>query len=855
MVGYSPNGYRLWDAGQRKVIEGRDVKFLEKPLNSKALPPETKKINTSKVELSGHTGVERPHKGKYPLDPRKEKSLMTVIPWSLSDESYGQPDDPVAAYNPSLPSDSSRIESTVVDVSRQTDEERPIAGKFSLSLAKFGKSVTPVSLLQANLMQKEPMVVQANDNGVNDITSLPSDSSRIDSTLVDISRPSDEERPSTGKLIWNSIFGQFLNTNSLPQATQEPSSSEGETLHCRTNSEVPVNLDEESFNSQDKEGEISGMSCLTDDNDTSNSSNSSTDNYVEEDLNQSVQTCSALPSHLDEIFSVQDEFFRYSDEERIPSGKCAINNFVSLSFIQQSYLHVPTKFAEIAQHENRREWMAAVNEEINSIIENDTWEAVQKPVGAKIITSKWVFSIKTDNDGQPARYKARLVARGFEQKQGIDYEETYAPVAKLSTIRIFLAVCLKKGLIIHQMDVKTAFLNGYLKEDVYLKVPDGFNAAEGVVYKLKKSIYGLKQAPRCWNDRFHTFVEKLGFLRSKHDSCLYVLKKNDHIIYMLLYVDDILIACLSLQVLESLKDELKNEFQMKDLGIIKHFLGVQISYDVKAGVMELSQKAAIEKLLDKFQMTDCRSVKTPMIPNLTLEPSRKRKQINQPYRELIGSIMYIMLATRPDLCYAIAYLSRFQDKFDEVHWNHLQQVLRYLKGTISKKLVLRRQGSANSVSCYVDADFARDVVDRKSTTGFVIEVYGCTVVWCSKKQPIITRSTTEAEYVAASFAVCESLWIKGILEDMQSMDPGPIIVYEDNQSCIKIAKNHDGKMSKYIDIKFHHIRDKVAEGQIKLVYVQSADQKADIMTKPLAPYQFEKFREAINVITVIERGC
>ena len=496
---------------------------------------------------------------------------------------------------------------------------------------------------------------------------------------------------------------------------------------------------------------------------------------------------------------------------------------------------------------NRKQWMAAVKEEMNSLKRNKTWEPVKCPAGVKPIDSKWIFTIKCDENGEVSRFKARLVVRGCRQKQGIDYDETYAPVAKLATIRILLAVSVKKNMAIHQMDVKTAFLNGILVEDVYLKVPDGYTEAEGIVYKLKKSLYGLKQAPRCWSNRFDNFIKKLGFVRSRHDRCLYVRKDGSKVTYLVLYVDDILIASDDDQVIVLLKRQFKREFEMTDLGFVQSFLGIKIDYNQKDGQMQLSQSTAIAKLLEKFNMVESRCTNVPMQADLVLVPTKKRQEMNYPYRELIGSIMYIMLATRPDLCFAVSYLSRFQDKFDEQHWNAAKYVLRYLKGTKDLKLQFSR-ASDEPLLGYVDADHGRDVESRKSTTGFIFQVYGCNVVWCSRKQCAVSLSSTEAEYIASSLATCEAIWIKGVLDDLMIPAVLPIRLYEDNQSCIKLAKNEDSKRCKHIDVRHHHVRDNIEKGIIKLVYVPTTDQLADMLTKPLPVQSFNKFRKLAGMI-------
>lgn len=246
-------------------------------------------------------------------------------------------------------------------------------------------------------------------------------------------------------------------------------------------------------------------------------------------------------------------------------------------------------------------------------------------------------------------------------------------------------------------------------------------------------------------------------------------------------------------------------------------------------------------------MDDCRAVKVPMLPETMLYPTKNKKSLDHPYREIVGSLMYIMLATRPDLCFPISYLSRFQDKWDETHWNILKYLLRYLKGSKDVSLIYNRKQTVKELLGFVDADHARDRVDRKSTTGFLFEVYGNSVVWCSRKQTGVSLSSTEAEYIASSLAVCEAMWLRGLLNDLNVEVPLPINLMEDSQSCIKLAHNQETKRCKHIDIRHHHVKDNIDKGVVDLVFVSSKDQKAALMTKPLPSVQFAKLCEAIGL--------
>lgn len=396
------------------------------------------------------------------------------------------------------------------------------------------------------------------------------------------------------------------------------------------------------------------------------------------------------------------------------------------------------------------------------------------------------------------------------------------------------------------MDVKTAFLHGVLKEDLYMEVPQGVTATEGNVCKLQKSLYGLKQAPRCWNEKFNSSLLKLGFHRSSRDYCLYVSTVDSDEVYLVLYVDDLLIVGRKIQTIEKLKRRLSVEFEMTDCGEAKFFLGMQIDYNLDRGDLKLSQDAAITKILEKFGMSDCNPTKSPMEKGLQL--SREGSSTAQPYRELLGSIMYLMLCVRPDLCYPVCYMGRYQQTPTENHWQSLKRIVRYLKGTITMGLRFKRDEDSKPLVGFVDADWATDTENRKSVTGFLFKVYGSTVSWASRKQPTVSMSSSEAEYVALSAAVSEAVWLSGILEDLNCKSPEePVPIYEDNRGCIGLAKNAESKRVKHIDIKHHFIKDHVAAGTIKLEPISTTEQEADLFTKAMDVTRFQFLRSKIGV--------
>lgn len=479
-------------------------------------------------------------------------------------------------------------------------------------------------------------------------------------------------------------------------------------------------------------------------------------------------------------------------------------------------------------------WGEAVQRELDSHEKHQTWTLVKRPLHKKVIDSKWVFRKKEDT------YKARLVAKGYQTN---DFTETYSPVGKLTTLRSLLVIANQENLEIEQMDVKTAFLHGELQEEIYMNLPE---EKGDMVCKLNRSIYGLKQSPRCWNQAFHEYMCKKGFQCSDYDNCLYISSENGVNIYVFLYVDDILIMCKSEKKISELKSELGKQFEMVSLGPVKKFLGMEIERDYERKVLKIHQKSYVEKVLQKFKMQDCNTVSTPCEMNLKLEKTEDYL-CSKPYRELIGCIIYLVVCTRPDLSYTVNYFSRFQNNASDEHYNYLKRVLRYLKLTVDFGLVYKDRGYKNVVLGYCDADWASDIVDRRSVSGYCLMLYNNIVSWCTQKQKTVSLSTAEAEYMALGLICCEAIWFKGFLNQI-GINCETVFVCEDNQSCIHIAKNRENsRRVKHIDIKYHFIRNLIEDGLIVLKYVGSSDQLADIFTKALCKPTFNHLRNLIGV--------
>jgi len=504
-------------------------------------------------------------------------------------------------------------------------------------------------------------------------------------------------------------------------------------------------------------------------------------------------------------------------------------------------------------------WRDAMLDEYKSIMKNDVWDIVSRPKGKSVVSSKWLYKIKHAADGSVEKYKARFVARGFSQKEGIDYDEIFAPVARYTTIRSVMSLASVLGWKLYQMDVKTAFLNGEVEQEVYVEQPDGFveHSKESHVCKLKKALYGLKQAPRVWYDRIDGFLRSLGFSKSSADPNLYFKVVENQPLILVLYVDDLFLTGEERQITWC-KKKLTAEFEMKDLGLMHYFLGLEVWQ--KPNEILLSQGKYAVDILKRFGMMNCRSVSTPMVANLKkLHDSGSGEDLvdSTMYRQLVGSLMYLT-HTRPDMQFAVSALSQFMAEPRERHWVAGKHILRYLRGTIAYGLKYTSIGGV-MLHGYADSDWAGSPVDRKSTSGYCFSLGSAMISWSSRKQGTIAQSTAEAEYIAASNASREAVWLRKLISGLFGEKLESTIIHCDNQSCIKLTENpvfHD--RSKHIDLKYHYIRDMVQRNVIKLKYIATDDQVADILTKPLQLVKFALFRDKLGVAenaSLAEREC
>lgn len=494
-------------------------------------------------------------------------------------------------------------------------------------------------------------------------------------------------------------------------------------------------------------------------------------------------------------------------------------------------------------------WRSAVNDELNSLKENNTWSIVDLPKDVIPIDSKWVFKIKRNCDGNLVKYKARLVARGFNQKFGIDYFDTYAPVIRPSTVRMLFSLAVQFDWFIDHWDVVTAFLYGTLNEDVYMHLPKGVTASRSEnnvpkVCKLNKSLYGLKQAAYSWNKELHKALLDIGFKQSVHEPCIYVLRKDKSYLTIGIYVDDIFVVGNDNNKKLEVFNRLKDRFKLKDLGPIEQALSLRIRRE--KDIIYVDQKNYITKVLTNFGMEDCKPVKTPMVLGTKLTKSDSVDS-SIPYQSLIGSLMYIGINTRPDILHAVTVLSQFNNCYGSEHFTHAKRVLRYLKGTIDYCFKYEKS-KLFSLRGFVDADWANSI-DRKSYSGQIFKLGKNVISFQSKKQSCVSLSSTEAEYVALAEGAKEGIFLSNLLLEIYSdIQGGPVVLYNDNQPCHRIAVNKIcSNRSKHIDVKYHFIREAVANKQIAIKYLPTENMVADIFTKPLSSVKLEYFLRQLSL--------
>ncbi|KAG5682922.1 hypothetical protein PVAND_012240 [Polypedilum vanderplanki] len=524
---------------------------------------------------------------------------------------------------------------------------------------------------------------------------------------------------------------------------------------------------------------------------------------IDEEFHDAMEEQEQLPIQEPEVIQIEDEVRR--------SGRVTAE---------------PRTYKQAIQSEDKDKWIAAMDQEIKSLCDNDAWCLVDLPAGRKAVGSKWVFKKKEDQEGNIIEYKARLVAQGYSQKYGEDYDEVFAPVTRSSTFRLLLAVSGRRKYYVKQFDIKTAFLNGELKEEIYLKQPPGYEINNQVL-RLKKSLYGLKQAARVWNQTIHQVLIHDGFIQSQADMCFYIKNLDNKSCYLIIHVDDILIAGSDLEIISQTQATLSKHFQVKDLGTVKFFLGIAINQD-EEGNFFINQENYIKKIVSEASLSDAKPSKIPL--DVGYYKLEVLLEDNKEYRKLIGMLLYVSTNSRPDISSSVSILS--------------QKV-------VSLSLRLSSQDPNEVIKFYSDANWAEDRRDRKSNSGHIGFVFGRAVSWACRKQVSVSLSSTEAEYIALTEATQEVLWLKNLCEDFKIDIKFPIEVKADNQSAIKMVDSHKfSNATKHIATRYHFIKEVKEKGVIQIKYVPAEDNIADMLTKALGGIKLKQLREAAGLINL-----
>ncbi|CAN0840831.1 Retrovirus-related Pol polyprotein from transposon TNT 1-94 [Linum grandiflorum] len=569
---------------------------------------------------------------------------------------------------------------------------------------------------------------------------------------------------------------------------------------------------------------------------TSTLSTSTMSSSTNEDNSPTVSSMSSMlhdssPDTLVESSSsdtVDDVGRRRSTRTNFGHPPSHLNDFVAFSTDPAS-IPIPTSYKQACGHPH---WDTAMKEELSALEAQNTWTLVPHPTNQSVVRSRWVFTVKLKSDGSLDRYKARVVAQGFRQKFGIDYDETFAPVAKMQTVRTLLAVAASQKWPLTQLDVKNAFLHGDLKETIYMECPPGYTLGDSsTVCLLNRSLYGLKQAPRAWFEKFHNTILQAGFVQSANDSSLFTRTTVHGLTALLIYVDDMIITGSDSDGIRELTKVLHHAFQLKELGNLAYFLGLEIQRS-DHGLFVCQHKYILD-LLREAQFANYKPALTPMEQHLKLRSSSGDSLTayeSTMYRSLVGSLIYLT-STRHDISYAVQIVSQFMSSPRKLHLNAVHRILRYLKGTPQVGIFFPSSCSL-SLTAFADADYAGCLDTRRSTSGWCVKLGSSVISWHCKKQDRVAKSSTEAEYRSMSEVSSELVWLHRLLVELGVYCHVPVQLYADNMSAIHITTNpvlHE--RTKHIEVHVHYIRQLVSDGWLQLRYLTTEEQPADILTK------------------------
>ena len=557
----------------------------------------------------------------------------------------------------------------------------------------------------------------------------------------------------------------------------------------------------------------------------------------------------------DDHVSAHDTAFMQDEDD---DEKDAMNDL--FAFLTHCEDKIPASYKEAMQSPESEKWKQAMSREMQSLIHNKTWKLSQLPAGRVTVKNRWVFAIKRDRKGHIMKHKARLVAKGFTQKKGIDFKDTFSPVVRHESLRILLAIAAHRRLTLTQFDVTTAFLHGVITEDLYMEQPEGFSDGSPKVCKLLKGIYGLKQSPRVWNENVDQTLKKMGMKQLQSDSCVYTDSHSPPHIFISLFVDDGLILS---ETEKQASDIIAKLRKVYDVTVTsgQRYIGLEIDQTV-AGDIVISQTAYITEVLTRFNMNECRAIKTPADCTVSLSkdmsPAKKDEDEMKsvPYMEVVGSLMYASTVTRPDISFATGKVAQFFSNPGPDHWKAAKRILRYLQGTRDMSIMYSKGENDDMVlEAFADSDHAGETDSRKSTSGVVLTLNGSPVSWFSRLQKCVSLSTTQSEHVSMAEATKEIMWTRDLLTECGEKQELPTVLYNDNTSALKLTTSKEfHSRTKHILTKVHFVKDEVKRGTIATAHLSSTEMPADVLTKPLTAAAHVSCLEQMKLQPKSQRG-
>lgn len=518
-------------------------------------------------------------------------------------------------------------------------------------------------------------------------------------------------------------------------------------------------------------------------------------------------------------------------------------------------MDIPKSWKQVLCSPNRDKWISAADEDFASLLGMATWKLVPRPLKRRVIRSKWVFKPKRRPDGSILKLKARLVAMGYSQTKGIDFDEVFAPTTRFETLRLIMSLLGAKGRGSrswsgYQVDFKTAFLNGKLDHVIYMTQPPGYEDEKfpDHVCEMLGSLYGLKQSPRQWNQALHNLLISLGLSQSKFDPTLYFLHRGDHLVCAIaVHVDDLAVVGEE-DVISPLIDQMEKVYKVGAREELNHFLSLSITRDKKNGFVFLSQAHYIEELKEQYLPGCTITAHTPTstdFKDLTLRKDDEPVSPG-PYNSLVGALLWVAQSTRADIAFAVNRLSQFLKNPSVSHWNAAVRILRYLITT--KHLKLRLGGSLDCCG-YTDSDWAEDRFDQRSTSAYTFRIGSGSISWKSRKQPTVSLSSTEAEYKALSDSCKEAIWLRNVLSELRLRPLSPIPLHVDNEGAEALARNPEHHTrTKHIDARYHFIQECCRDGRVKVKHVSTQEMIADMLTKPLTRHLLTRHREMFGIV-------